>query len=62
VQRVALVGGAEPRRQIQRIRCRRTEAHQLGEEQDARLPWQMLDEEGTTDKQLTQLAEEVLTL
>jgi ferritin-like metal-binding protein YciE len=42
--------------------CVHTYAHQLGEQQDARLLKQTLDEEGATDKQLTQLAELVINL
>jgi ferritin-like metal-binding protein YciE len=42
--------------------CVHTYAHQLGEQQDARLLRQTLDEEGATDKQLTQLAEQVINL
>lgn len=42
--------------------CVYTYAHQLGEQQDARLLKQTLDEEGATDKQLTQLAEQVINL
>jgi ferritin-like metal-binding protein YciE len=42
--------------------CVHTYAHQLGEQQDARLLKQTLAEEGATDKQLTQMAEQVINL
>jgi ferritin-like metal-binding protein YciE len=40
----------------------RTYARQLGQQQAARLLQQTLDEEGTTDKKLTQLAESLINL
>lgn len=40
----------------------RTYARQLGQQQAARLLQQTLDEEGTTDKKLTQLAESMINL
>lgn len=40
--------------------CVHTYAHQLGEEQAASLLQQTLDEEGATDKKLTQLAVQVI--
>jgi ferritin-like metal-binding protein YciE len=42
--------------------CVRTYAQQLGDQQSSRLLQQTLDEEGTTDKKLTQLAEQVINL
>jgi len=42
--------------------CVHTYAQQLGEQQDAQLLQQTLDEEGRTDKKLTQLAEQVINL
>jgi ferritin-like metal-binding protein YciE len=42
--------------------CVHTYAQQLGEQQDARLLQQTLDEEGQTDKKLTQLAEQLINL
>ena len=42
--------------------CVRTYAQQLGDQQGAKLLQQTLDEEGTTDKKLTQLAEQVINL
>lgn len=42
--------------------CVHTYAHQLGEQQSAQLLKQTLDEEGDTDKLLTQLAENVINL
>jgi len=42
--------------------CVRTYAAQLGEQQNAQLLQQTLDEEGATDKKLTQLAEQVINL
>ena len=42
--------------------CVRTYAQQLGDRPGAALLQQTLDEEGTTDKQLTQLAEQVINL
>src|SRR3954452_10581750 len=42
--------------------CVHTYAQQLGEQQDAQLLQQTLDEEGQTDKKLTQLAEQVINL
>jgi ferritin-like metal-binding protein YciE len=40
----------------------RTYARQLGQQQAASLLQQTLDEEGTTDKKLTQLAETLINL
>ena len=42
--------------------CVHTYAQQLGEQQDARLLQQTLDEEGQTDKKLSQLAEQLINL
>jgi ferritin-like metal-binding protein YciE len=42
--------------------CVRAYAHQMGDQQAAQLLQQTLDEEGTTDKKLTQLAEQVINL
>jgi ferritin-like metal-binding protein YciE len=42
--------------------CVRTYAAQLGQKQAAQLLQQTLDEEGTTDKKLTQLAERLINL
>lgn len=42
--------------------CVRTYAAQIGDRQGAMLLQQTLDEEGTTDKRLTQLAEQVINL
>jgi len=42
--------------------CVHTYAQQLGEQQDAQLLQQTLDEEGQTDKKLTQLAEQLINL
>jgi len=42
--------------------CVRTYASQLGQQQAAQLLQQTLDEEGTTDKKLTQLAERLINL
>jgi len=42
--------------------CVHTYAQQLGEQQDAQLLQQTLNEEGQTDKKLTQLAEQVINL
>ena len=42
--------------------CVRTYAKQLGDQQAAQLLQQTLDEEGTTDKKLTELAEQVINL
>ncbi len=42
--------------------CVQTYAAQLGDQQAARLLQQTLDEEGTTDKQLTKLAEQVINI
>lgn len=42
--------------------CVRTYADMLGDTQGAKLLQQTLDEEGTTDKKLTQLAESVINL
>ena len=42
--------------------CVRTYAHQLGDQQAVSLLQQTLDEEGVTDKKLTQLAEHVINL
>jgi ferritin-like metal-binding protein YciE len=42
--------------------CVRTYAHQLGDHTNERLLQQTLDEEGETDKKLTQLAEAVINL
>src|SRR3954451_14829139 len=42
--------------------CVHTYAQQLGEQRDAQLLQQTLDEEGQTDKKLTQLAEQVINL
>ena len=42
--------------------CVRTYAKQLGDQQAAQLLQQTLDEEGTADKKLTQLAEQVINL
>ena len=42
--------------------CVRTYAHQLGDYQAERVLQQTLDEEGLTDKKLTQLAESVINL
>ena len=42
--------------------CVRTYAKQLGDQQAAQLLQQTLDEEGMTDKKLTQLAEQVINL
>lgn len=42
--------------------CVHTYARQLGEQQDAQLLQQTLDEEGQTDKKLTQLAEQLINL
>ena len=42
--------------------CVRTYAHQLGDHQAVSLLQQTLDEEGLTDKKLTQLAEQVINL
>ncbi len=42
--------------------CVQTYATQLGEQQAARLLQQTLDEEGTTDKKLTKLAEQVINI
>ena len=42
--------------------CVRTYAQLLGQQQDAQLLQQTLDEEGQTDKKLTQLAEQVINL
>jgi len=42
--------------------CVRTYASQLGEDDGAQLLQQTLDEEGATDKQLTQLAEQVINI
>jgi ferritin-like metal-binding protein YciE len=42
--------------------CVRTYAQQLGDQQGSQLLQQTLDEEGMTDKKLTQLAEQVINL
>jgi len=42
--------------------CVRTYAHQLGDQQAAQLLQMTLDEEGMTDKKLTELAEQVINL
>jgi len=42
--------------------CVHTYAQLLGEQQDAKLLQQTLDEEGQTDKKLTQLAEQLINL
>jgi len=42
--------------------CVHTYAQQLGEQQDAQLLQQTLNEEGQTDKKLTQLAEQLINL
>jgi ferritin-like metal-binding protein YciE len=42
--------------------CARTYARQLGQQQGAQLLQQTLDEEGMTDKKLTQLAETLINL
>jgi ferritin-like metal-binding protein YciE len=42
--------------------CARTYARQLGQQQAASLLQQTLDEEGMTDKKLTQLAESLINL
>jgi ferritin-like metal-binding protein YciE len=42
--------------------CARTYARQLGQQQTAQLLQQTLDEEGATDKKLTQLAETLINL
>ena len=42
--------------------CVRTYAQQIGDQQGMRLLQQTLDEEGMTDKKLTQLAEQVINL
>jgi ferritin-like metal-binding protein YciE len=42
--------------------CVQTYATQLGDQQAAQLLQQTLDEEGTTDKQLTKLAEQVINV
>jgi ferritin-like metal-binding protein YciE len=42
--------------------CVQTYAAQLGDQQASRLLQQTLDEEGTTDKQLTKLAEQVINI
>jgi ferritin-like metal-binding protein YciE len=42
--------------------CVRTYAQQLGDQQGVQLLQQTLNEEGMTDKQLTQLAEQVINL
>jgi ferritin-like metal-binding protein YciE len=42
--------------------CVHTYAQQLGDQQDAQLLQQTLDEEGQTDKKLTQLAEQLINL
>jgi ferritin-like metal-binding protein YciE len=42
--------------------CVRTYAQQLGDQRGAQLLQQTLDEEGMTDKKLTQLAEQVINL
>jgi ferritin-like metal-binding protein YciE len=42
--------------------CVHTYAQQLGEQQDAQLLQQTLDEEGQTDKKLTRLAEQLINL
>jgi ferritin-like metal-binding protein YciE len=42
--------------------CVHTYAQQLGEQQDAKLLKQTLDEEGQADKKLTQLAEQIINL
>ena len=64
VKDAGLIGAAQrvEHYEIAGYGCVHTYAHQLGEQQDARLLKQTLDEEGATDKQLTQLAEQVINL
>ena len=62
VRDAALIGAAQrvEHYEIAAYGCARTYANALGKSQDAALLQQTLDEEGETDKKLTQIAEQVV--